>query len=123
MMTSICRALLCLCLATVLLATGVVQAMAGIAMAQRAGLSSIVICAENGPQLMIFGSDGEPVPAIPMDPCQKCPACVLHPAFDGSDKSAPIAIDMRATRISPPFHYNLPVSRLMSHQNARGPPR
>ena len=123
MMTSICRALLCLCLATVLIATGVVQAVAGVAMAQRAGLSSIVICAESGPQVMLFGPDGEPVPAIPMEPCLKCPACALHQAFDGAAKPAPIAIDMRASRISPPFHYNLPAPHLMYHQNARGPPR
>lgn len=79
----LCHSLICLILCFCITVAGVSRGMAGVAMAQAASATEMVICSELGAETILLDAKGEPLP-LPAHICKFCPECVLSHALAGS---------------------------------------
>ncbi|MDT8853598.1 hypothetical protein RNZ50_00835 [Paracoccaceae bacterium Fryx2] len=121
-MRSILRSLLCLVLACTLAVAGAAQAASGVAMAQTGLGMTMVLCGGEGPQTVVIGQDGVPVPALPKTDCTRCPACLSAPLLDAAAPAGPQRAAPSARRLAPPCATPSPVRPLAIRQCARAPP-
>ncbi|WP_412174958.1 DUF2946 family protein [Albidovulum sediminicola] len=90
------------------------------AMSAAAGLTAIVICAENGAKTIYLNAEG--APAQPTSDCADCPICIAlsAPALLAPEHSAPV----RAARRSGGCRFSATVARTRPNlrPQSRGPP-
>lgn len=113
--------LLCFLLCLSLTVAGLVSAAAGVAMAQTAGYSQIVICSGNGPTVVTLDASGNPV--APAKPCADCPDCITGQGFVAALPDIALGAEPRFTAATPTVLPAIVALRLLQAASARAPPQ
>lgn len=119
------RSLLCLLLCLSLMVVGLARGVAGVAMAQAATLTQIVICGESGPEMITLDKTGTAM-AAPVqggDACGKCPDCVLGQGLGDHAQPGFSYVASYVRTASPQFLPEPVTLRLTQGHPARAPPQ
>lgn len=114
--------LFCLLLCLSLTVAGLARGMAGVAMAQVAGQTQIVICGGDGAELVTLNAAGQPV-NTPKEPCATCPDCILGQGLAGHREAALPQFEGQVRRVASRFIPPLVLVRLIQTRPARAPPQ
>lgn len=119
------RFLICLLLCLSLTVVGFARGVAGVAMAQAATLTQIVICGESGPEMITLDKTGAALPADAKggDACGKCPDCVLGQSLVSDSQPGFSYVASYVRTASPQFLPEPVTLRLTQGHPARAPPQ
>lgn len=117
------RSLLCLLLCLSLMVVGLARGVAGVAMAQAATMTQLVICGDAGPEMITLDKTGAATPATGGDACGKCPDCVLSHGLGGFATPGFSFVASCIRTASPQFLPELVTLRLAQGHPARAPPQ
>jgi len=119
------RSLLCLLLCLSLMVVGLARGVAGVAMAQAATLTQMVICGDAGPEMITLDKTGTamPAPVTGGDACSKCPDCVVGQGLGGHAQSGFSHVASYVRTASPQFLPEPVTLRLTQGHPARAPPQ
>ena len=119
------RALFCLLLCLSLMVVGLARGVAGVAMAQAATLTQMVICGNAGPEMITLDKTGMAVttPAKGPDVCGECPDCVLGQGLGDQAQAGVSHVATYVRTASPQFLPEHVTLRLTQGHPARAPPQ
>lgn len=104
---------------------GLARGVAGVAMAQAATLTQMVICGENGPEMIALDKTGavQPAGSSNHDACAKCPDCVLGQGLGGYATPGFSNVASYVRTDSPKYLPEPVTLRLTQGHPARAPPQ